>query len=149
MKKLNITDTNPYGSREHQLHSLYVVPSGKDDPAYHEEFADLLRKPSKKDIGDYSEVLYRLIAQEHHWLLELIIGERNLNQMDDDEFYWHIDALLYSNQELADPSITNSMLEPVMRNEQLDEDIKRALWRAKVSLDRHIKIYKEDFPDGM
>ena len=57
MKKLNITDTNPYGSREHQPHSLYVVPSGKDDPAYHEEFADLLRKPSKKDIGDYSEVL--------------------------------------------------------------------------------------------
>lgn len=67
--------------------------------------------------------------------------------MDDDEFYWTIDSKLCCNPELAEPAITNPMLDPVMRNEQIDMDVKIALWRAKVSLDHHIK--KEDYPDGM
>lgn len=86
---------------------------------------------------------------DNHWLIDEILNVENLDRSDDDEFYRHIDAALSTHPQLSDPSITNPMLAPVMRNDQIDNDIKIAIWQAKVGLDSDIKVFKEDYPDRM
>lgn len=120
-----------------------------EDPAYPNEFAGLLWQRQKKEIESYKDIFYNLIPKEFHWLIDYICNVRNLDLMEDDDFYWHIDAMLCSHPELAEASITNPMLDTVMRNEEIDMDIKIALWRGKVQLDSSIKVYKEDYPDGL
>lgn len=120
-----------------------------EDSAYPEEFAELLWKRPDHDIEYYRDTLYKLMPVDNHWLIDEILNVDKLDRSDDDEFYWHIDAILSTHTQLADASITNPMLDPVMRNDQINKDIKIALWQAKVGLDSDIKVYKEDYPDGM
>lgn len=120
-----------------------------DNPAYPVEYTALLWEKPKKDVRQYSNLIYELIPTENHWLIDEILREDELMKKDDDDFYWAIDSMLLCHQELEDPAITNPMMEPVMRNPEVDKDVKAALWRAKVSLDSHIRTYKEDYPDGM
>lgn len=120
-----------------------------DNPAYPEEFTGYLWRDSKKDVADYTDIIYELIPSEHHWLIDAIMEVDHLDEMEDEDFYWHIDALLCSHPEFADAAVTNQMLDPIMRNKDIDPDIPHALWKAKVKLDNSINIYKEDYPDGM
>lgn len=120
-----------------------------DDPAYPEEFAGFLWKGSEREIEHYRDTLYKLLPIENHWLIDEILQEDTLVKKDDDDYYWTIEAMLLSHPELKDPAISNPMLDPVMRNAEVDNDIKIALWQAKVRLDSDIRIYKEDYPDGM
>lgn len=120
-----------------------------EDSAYPDEFTGLLWKRSDHEIGHYRDALYQLMPIQNHWLIDDILKVDDLDRMDDDKFYWHIDALLSSKPELSEASITNPMLDPIMRDSRIDKDIKIAIWRAKVRLDSHIKVYKEDYPEGM
>lgn len=120
-----------------------------EDSAYPDEFAELLWKKQKNDVTYYRDTLYQLISPDNHWLIDEILNVDNLDRMEGDEFYWHIDAILATHPQLADASVTNPMLDPIMRNDNIDTDIKIALWRAKVRLDSSIRVYKEDYPEGM
>ena len=120
-----------------------------DNPAYPKEFEEYLQKKPMKSIEEYAETLYSLMPVEKHWLVENIVRADELYNMDDDDFYWAIDATVYSDPVMEDFAATNRMLTSLMTDERVSSDLKCALWRAKVSLDLSIKIYREDFPDGM
>lgn len=120
-----------------------------EDPAYPEEFAKLLWKTPKHDIGHYKDQLRELIPAKDHWLVEEILNVDNLDQLEDDEYDRHIDAMLTSKPKLQEPSVTNPLLDPVMRSEHIDSDFKIALWSTKVKLDAIIRDFKEEYPDGM
>lgn len=116
-----------------------------EDAAYPDEFAGLLWQNSKNEVGHYKDTLYSLIPSKDHWLIDEILNVDNLDRMEDDEFYWLIDTKLASHPQLADASVTNPMLDPIMRNPQTDNDIKIALWKAKVRFDYHFLRDKDDY----
>lgn len=116
-----------------------------DNPHYPTEYARLLWKESKNDIEGYRDVLYELIPNENHLLIDEILLGKELRKMNDDDFCDAIEALLSRYPQILKPSITNPMLDPVMRNPDINEDVKIALWRAKVRLDSYILTYLDDF----
>lgn len=120
-----------------------------DNPDYPADYAEYLWENQKNDINAYSELLYDLFPSENHWLIDEILQEDALMKKDDEGFYGAIDSMLICHPELADPAVTNRMLESVMNNLEVDRDIKIALWQTKVRLDSHIRTYKEEYPDGM
>lgn len=118
-----------------------------NDPAYPAEYTAMLWEMSKEDVTHYRDTIYELIPNENHWLIDEILRQDELRRKDDDDFYSKVDVMLFNNPELMEPAITNPMLDPVMKNPEVDKDVKVALWRAKVSLDHHIRAYKEDDQD--
>lgn len=120
-----------------------------ENPAYPTEFEKYLQEKSRKSIEEYAETLYSLFPIEDHWLIENIVRADELYMMEDEDFYWAIDAIVYSDPVMEDAEATNRLLISLMNDENIDRDLKIALWRAKVSLDLSIKIYREDYPDGM
>lgn len=120
-----------------------------DNPVYPEEFAGYLWRNSQKDVTDYADILYEFIPMEYHWLVDAILEVDDLDKMEDEDFYWHIDAMVCTHPEFSDAAATNRIIDPVMRNKEINPDIPHALWKAKVLLDSSINIYKEDFPEGM
>lgn len=118
-------------------------------PAYPKEFEKYLQEKSIKSIEEYADTLYSLFPIENHWLIENIVRADELYMMEDEDFYWAIDAIVYTDPVMEDVEATNLLLIPLMNDESVDGDLKCALWRAKVSLDLSIKIYREDYPDGM
>lgn len=119
-----------------------------DNPAYPVEFSGYLWRKPKRKIEEYAETLYELMPDDTHWIINDILKVGELDRMDDEDFYLYIDAMLYSRPELTDASEVNMLLDPVMRNNNVPADVKIALWQAKVSLDSHIKVYKEEYPEG-
>lgn len=113
-----------------------------EDAAYPEEFAGLLWQKSENEVGHYKDTLYSLIPAKDHWLIDEILNVDNLDRCDED-------AKLASHPQLADASVTNPILDPIMRNNQVDNDIKIALWKAKVRLDYHFIRYKDEYPTDM
>ncbi len=119
-----------------------------DNPAYPEDFSGYLWRKSEKKIEEYADTLFELMSEESHWLVHDIMSVEKLDRMEDEEFYLTVDAMLFDRPELRDPSLVNPLLDPVMRNMNIPVDIKIALWNAKVSLDSHIRVYLEEYPDG-
>ena len=120
-----------------------------DNPDYPADFAAYLWEKPTNDVETYHDVLYNMVSSENHWLIDDILQQDVLTKETDDEFACTIDEELLCHPELADPAVTNRMLEHVMKNPEIDKDIKVALWTAKVSLDYRIRTYKEDDLDGM
>lgn len=48
---------------------------------------------------------------------------------------------------MEDAVATNRMLLPLINDESIDNDLKCALWCAKIYFDLSIEIYREDFTD--
>lgn len=117
-----------------------------DDPAYPEEYAGYLWKRSKKEIAEYSQILFALLPQKSHWLAKAIVDNDNrISKKDDydDAEKWY-NSLIDSNPEVKDASVTNNMIDHIMRDKTIDSDIKCTLWQAKVSLDYKIRNYLEE-----
>lgn len=118
-----------------------------DNPQYPAEYAGLLWKKQEREIKEYREILYELIPNENHWLIDVILQEKEMEKKEDEDFDDAVNALLSMYPEILKPSVTNHMLEPVMSNSEIDRDVKIALWRAKVSLDHDILTYLDHFTE--
>ena len=112
------------------------------NPAYPEEYGGYLWKKSGKEIGEYADVLFRVMLKEHIWLAEAIVenGRRSKSNDYDETEKWH-KGLIDSHPEIKDASITNKMIDSIMRENTVDPDLRCALWRAKVELDYDLKDF--------
>lgn len=119
-----------------------------EDPAYPTEYAELLWEKQEKEVEEYREILYELISNEDHWLIDELLRDE-YRKKNDEEFDEGIDDLLTRCPKILKPSITNPMLDPVMKNPEIDRDVKIALWRAKVRLDYDILTYLDHFTEEM
>ena len=113
-----------------------------DDPAYPEEFAGYLWKKSEKEIGEYADIVLRLMSNENIWLLQAIIENHRLSNSNDDEEYdlWY-ENLIASHPEVKVASTTNKMIDFIMRDNTIDQDLRCALWHAKVQLDYDLQDF--------
>lgn len=118
-----------------------------DNPAYPGEFAGYLWMRPEREINEYSETLYALIPERSHWLIDNILRVRETDELEDEDLHTAVDAMLCRRPEMVDPSETNPLLDPVMRDDSVAADIKIALWREKVRLDSMIRLYREGRPD--
>ena len=123
-----------------------------NNPAYTDGLIKLMwEKPTVKSVRDYSDVLLTLLPASAHWLtdavLELDVMDVQLHDCEFDErderHISFIAQLLSSHQEVGDAAITNPMLDLVMRNNEVDIDVRKALWRGKLNLDDKILGYNE------
>lgn len=120
-----------------------------DNPDYPDEYAGFLWEKSKNDVQHYRDLIYELIPSDNHWLIDIILKEEELGEKEDEDFDRAIDELLSSYPKLLKPAITNMMIDPVMRNPEIEKDVKMALWHAKVALDYDILTYLDYFPEEM
>lgn len=118
-----------------------------DNPHYPAEYAEFLWEKSKNDVQQYRDLIYELIPSDNQWLIDEILKEEDLRGKEDEDFDRAIDELLSSYPKLLKPTITNMMIDPVMRNPEIDKDVKIALWLAKVHLDYQILSYFDSFPE--
>lgn len=106
-----------------------------DDPSYPDEYTKYLWQQTDKEIEDFSDILYKLIPETNHWLIDCILKRDEIISLDDKEFQETINSIKLLHPEFGNPAVTNAMLEPIMGNPEIAEEIKRALWTAKVYLD--------------
>ncbi|MCM1139314.1 MAG: hypothetical protein NC453_12160 [Muribaculum sp.] len=121
-----------------------------DDPRYHpSEFGKYLWKNSEKTIDDYEAELKKLIPDEIHWIFDCRREVERIYEIDDegdreDEYRAAILKFFNDNPHLHNIADYNHLLDSVMRNESVDEDMKIALWKAKVELDYNIHDFEEE-----
>lgn len=117
-----------------------------EDPAYPEEYAEFLWKRSKNGIAEYLQALFSIMPEDGHWLVEAIL--KNDNRMSKKDDYYEVENLyenlIESHPEVKEATITNKMIDHIMRDKTIDSDIKCALWQAKVALDYSIRDYLEE-----
>ena len=114
-----------------------------DDPAYPEEYGHFLWKEPKHNLGEYSEIIYSLLPDSEHWLIDDILQYEQCDKSDSDfeVIDNRIAKMLAVHSELSDAATTNKMIDLIMRNENIDTDLRHLLWCAKVSLDNAIRNY--------
>lgn len=118
-----------------------------EDDRYPEEYAKYLWKCPDKGFSEYE-------AEFHHvlpglcWLFDCINEAKRIMSIDDEDEYQS--AMLHFMDQypqldhLAD---YNGDLDPIMRSENVSEDMKIALWGAKVGLDYHVRTFLEDISE--
>lgn len=119
-----------------------------DDPAYPDEYSHYMWKPPQNQLESYVDIIYFNLSSESHWLIDCILKVRKFSDMDWDETDECINSILADFPTLKNYGKTNEMIEPIMSNTDIEEDIRHALWVAKVSLDNHIRNFIEEYPDG-
>lgn len=116
-----------------------------DDPAYPEKYAKYLWKNPKCALEDYIDILKTLLPDSSFWLVDYILKFKEFEKTDaylaDDETL--MEEMLGMHPELEDAALTNQLMDCVMKNEEIDEDIKHVLWCEKVNLDYEILNYFE------
>lgn len=116
-----------------------------NDSRYPDEFAEYLWKKPNKEYQAYEGEIRRLMPAESHWLLDCINEAGRILDIDDEtEYYNAIEQFIANYPQLANAVDYNNSLDPVMLNTNVSEDIKIALWQAKVSLDANIKLFIQD-----
>ena len=122
------------------------------NPAYPDDLMKLMwEKKPVKGVREYSDELHSLLPASAHWLTDAILGlyamEEQLRDCEFDEWdeqhIRFVEQLLADHPEVGDAAVTNPMLDPVMRNNEVDIDIRKALWRGKLNLDDEILGYNE------
>lgn len=112
-----------------------------DDPRYPAEFAGYLWKKPNKEYQEYEGEIRRLMPVESHWLLDCINeAGRILDIEDEEEYHNAIEQFLATYPQLANAADYNNSLDPVMRDANVSEDMKIALWQAKVMLDANVRL---------
>lgn len=112
-----------------------------DDPRYPAEFAGYLWKKPNKGYQEYEGEIRRLMPADVHWLLDCINEVNRLFVIyDEAEFHKAIEKFFNDYPQLANAADFNHLLDPVMRNANASEDMKIALWQAKVLLDDDVRL---------
>ncbi len=116
-----------------------------DDSRYPEEFAGYLWKKPSKEYPEYEAEIRGLLPDENHWLLDCINKAVNILDIDDEvEYHNAIIKFFGKYPQLANAADFNHLLDTVMRNSHVPEDMKMALWQAKVLLDANVMIFTEE-----
>lgn len=119
------------------------------DSNYPEEFADYLWKRPERDFSEY-ETEIRQMLPELYWLFDSINeADRILAIDDENEYRRSISSLIEQYPQLKSIPEYNTCLDPVMRSDDLSEDMKIALWQAKVKLDDNIRLFHEEIAEDL
>lgn len=105
-----------------------------DNPAYPEKYATYLWQKSSRTLADFPQ-LADYIPRPY---LDAMIINENEDLEDSDEF---IQELLDEYPDAGDFAATTTLLVPVMDSNEMPEELKRTLWKSKVSLDYEILNY--------
>ena len=119
-----------------------------EDPAYPEEYGHYMWNRPQNNIDIYADILYTILPAQSHWLIDYILKATQFDDVDWDKTDENINAMLIDFPTLKEYGKTNEMIEPVMSNTDIEDDIRHALWVAKVSLDNRIRNFLEEYPDG-
>ncbi len=112
-----------------------------ESPEYPSAFNHFLWEKQTQKLQDVKEEILPILPEEAHWLIEcMLLAERN-KEADWDEEERQIEAMLKQYPTLAQPKESNNLLDPIMRNNDISEDIQRTIWTAKVTLDYQIRDY--------
>lgn len=116
-----------------------------DDPRYPAEFAGYLWEKPNKAYKECENEIRRLLPMESHWLLDCVNeADRLLGIEDEAESHKAIEQFLAAYPQLANVADFNHLLAPVMRNTNVSEDMKIALWQAKVMLDANVRLFLDE-----
>lgn len=116
-----------------------------DDSRYPAEFAEYLWKKPNKEYQEYEGEIRRLIPTKTHWLLDRINeADRILGIDDETEYHNAIEEFLCNYPQLANAADFNWLLDPIMRNTNVSEDMRIALWQAKVMLDANVRLFLDE-----
>lgn len=114
-----------------------------DDPRYPAEFAGYLWEKPNKEYQEYESEIRRLMPAESHWLLDCINEADSILGIDNEaESHKSIEQFLATYPQLANAADFNRLLDPVMRSTNVPEDMKIALWQAKVLLDDNVRQFQ-------
>lgn len=110
-----------------------------NDKDYPPEFGHYLWKRGERTLEEVTDVILSLLAPDSHWLMEGMLLVAKEDDMEDEEFDEALRNKLSQYPLLKQPSKLNPLLDPIMRNPDVDDEIKHILWRSKVNLDYSIK----------
>lgn len=108
---------------------------------YSSEYTHFLWEKATQKLQDIKEEILRILPEKAHWLVEcMLIAERN-NEADLEEEDQQIEAMLNQYPAMTQPEKFNDLLAPIMRNNDISQDIQRTVWTSKVGLDYQIRDY--------
>ncbi len=122
-----------------------------EDSRYPAEFDKYLWTRLEKSVKEYEAEIKEILPPDIHWIFDCMRETDRILDIDDDkEFQDAIKDFLDKNPHLRSVNIAeyNSLLDPVMRSENVKEDMKIALWRAKVELDYNIRFFEDEISDN-
>lgn len=122
-----------------------------EDSRYPSEFGKYLWDRPEKSFDEYEPKLRALLPDDIHWIFDSLKETDRILDIDDDkECHDAIKDFLGKNPHLRSVSVAeyNKLLDSVMRCENIDEDMKIALWNAKVSLDYNIRFFEDEISDN-
>ncbi len=105
------------------------------NPDYPDEFAHFLWERETLTFEEISDLTKTYLPPESQWLIECLLLAAKEVDMEDEEFEGSLRQYLSAHPELKEPSRLNPLLNPIMRNPDVEEDLKRTVWKAKVILD--------------
>lgn len=115
-----------------------------NDSRYPDEFGAYLWK-SPCDISDYETEIRKLLPAESHWIIEYLHETNRIIAIDDDKKYINaIYGFINQHPQVLKMADFNQCLDPVMRDDTVSEEIKTALWQAKITLDYNVKQFIDD-----
>lgn len=117
-----------------------------DNPDYPEAFGRFLWKATSHSLQEEIDRVLAFIPPENHWLIDCMVMVTKEN-LEDEEFDECLRQMLSQYPVLEQPSRLNSLLDPIMRNGEVDDEIKRVLWRSKVQLDYSIRSFQENITE--
>ncbi|MCM1140562.1 MAG: hypothetical protein NC453_18485 [Muribaculum sp.] len=120
-----------------------------DDPRYPAEYGKYLWKKPDKEFAEY-EVEFRRMLPCLYWMFDCIVeAERILGIDDEDEYHTAITNFLGRYPQLNDIADYNNALDPIMQNTEVNDDMKAALWRAKVMLDANVRLFHDEISEQL
>lgn len=115
-----------------------------DDPRYPAEYGKYLWKKPEKEFAEY-EAEFRRLLPGLYWMFDSISEAERIIGIDDEDEYNHaITQFLGQYHQLNDIADYNNALSPIMQDPEISDDIKAALWRAKVMLDSNVRLFHDE-----
>lgn len=117
------------------------------DDRYPRAFTKYLWESPNKSFEEYRAEYKRLLPEDSHWILDAISEVKRVYDIeDDDELYYAIKEFMAMNGHLRSGTVAdfNSLFDPIMRDENVDKDMKVALWNAKVEMDHNMRFFEDE-----
>ncbi len=113
------------------------------NPDYPDEFAHYLWKRATLAFDEIADLVKTYLPTDSQWLIDCMFLAAKEDDMEDEEFNEALRQYLSDYPDLNEPSKLNLLLDPIMRNPDIGEEIKRTVWNAKVTLDYTVREISE------